>query len=124
MRSLAVLVLLLTGACDWIAAPCESNALFGVKVTLTDSATLGPVLADTIWARVIDGAYVDSVRFSNHDRPDPVVHLGFALERAGTYDVQVGAIGYQSWTRNGVRVRAGRCHVDPVSLTVNLQPNP
>jgi hypothetical protein len=67
--------------------------------------------------------YADSVRFSNRDRPDPVVHLGFALERAGTYDVRVGAVGYRPWTLNGVRVRAGRCHVDPVSLTVKLQPN-
>ena len=121
MKGVAIAVLLLAGACDWIAAPCESNALFGVQVTLTDSVTLGPVLADTVWARATDAAYVDSVRFSNSDRPDPVTSLGFALERAGTYDVQIGATGYQPWRRTGVRVRDGRCHVQPASLTAKLQ---
>ena len=38
-----------------------------------------------------------------------------------TYHVQVGAIGYQTWARHGVRLRADRCHVVPVSLTAKMQ---
>jgi hypothetical protein len=75
------------------------------------------LVADTIWGRARDGSYVDSVRFTGRTITDHP----FATERPGVYDVAVGATGYRTWERRGVRVRDGGCHVKSVSLSAKLQ---
>lgn len=119
---LAPLAVLVIAVCDGIVAPCTDEARFGISVEVVDAATGGPVLSASIFAAARDGAYADSVRFSNADRPDPVTALGFAVERDGVYDLEITATGYSSWNRGGVRVSGGRCHVETVRLTASLQP--
>jgi hypothetical protein len=120
-RAFAIpLVLALTG-CESLFGICETNGISAIGVVIVDSLTQGPVVADTIWGRARDGSYVDSVLFSTIGRTEPITSLPFATEREGVYDVLIGASGYRTWERRGVRVRDGGCHVKPVSLTAKLQ---
>ena len=76
---------------------------------------------DTTRVRILvrDGTYEDvrTIRLQEWIGP-----LDFAGERAGSYDLEVRASGYQTWRRNGVRVTKGRCHVGTVVLQVRLVP--
>lgn len=104
---------------------CTANFVFGLRVTVVDSAAGAPPDSASMVAR--SGSFVDSV---GPRRPvqlvanePPVLVLPSAGERAGTYDVVVHSPGYQDWTRNNIRVTAGRCHVRPVDLLARLHPS-
>lgn len=100
---------------------CTANYVFGLSVTVVDSTTGGPPASALLIAR--NGAFVDSVgpREPVSYVTGPFLVLDAAGEREGTYDVTVRAQGYRNWTRTGVRVTAGECHVHPVALTARLQ---
>src|SRR5687768_6316229 len=121
MKKLCGIPLLLALAgCNAITAPCEDIERDGILLTIVDSATLGPVLADSIMVKTTDGSYTDSLRFTNL-RPDPVTWVGLAPERRGVYDIQIVATGYRVWERDGIRVTSGRCHVNTVRVTASMQ---
>jgi hypothetical protein len=122
MKELAftMALVLLASGCDFVFAPCTSNEKAGITITMMDSVTQGPVVADSVTVMIVDGSYADTIRFTNV-RPDPVTHLPLALERPGVYDVSISATGYRSWVRNDIRVRDGRCHVETVRATARLQ---
>lgn len=123
-RTVCLLSLLTAVAgCDPIFGICETYAVSAIGVTVVDSVTAGPLTADTIWGRARDGEYVDSMLISTIDRDEPpITSFAFALERPGVYEVAIGATGYRTWTKRGVEVADGRCHVEPASLMAKLQP--
>ncbi len=86
---------------------CTTEARAGVSVTVVDAATNQPI--PEYRGIVRDGSYSDSLRFG-----------GAAYERAGTYSVTVEADGYLTWTRAGVVVTDGACHVNGVALRAEM----
>jgi hypothetical protein len=118
--ALPLLAAVVFSACNEITGPCDATGKAGISLSIVDSASHGPVLVDPIKVIAVDGAYSDSVRFSNL-RPDPVTIILLAMERKGVYDVQVSAAGYRIWQKAEIRVTSGRCHVNTVLLTANLQ---
>ena len=121
MRSQSSWIALLVGltaaaGCNLLTEPaCDLRALPAIVVTVRDSVTGTPLAGG---ARVIarDGAFADTVESGNGaDAYHP------AHERAGTYEVTVEQPGYRLWSRSGVRVRRGECHVNSVRLTALLQ---
>jgi hypothetical protein len=102
---------------------CTADYRYGLNVTVVDSVTSAPPASAVLIART--GAAVDSV---GPAAPQPVVLngppvllLGAAGERPGTYDLTVRAPGYRDWTRNGVKVTADECHVRGIAVTARLQ---
>jgi hypothetical protein len=106
--------------CNSIVAPCDTSERAGIALSILDSVTQGPVLVDSLRIVVSDGAYSDTVQFTNV-RPDPITELPLALERPGLYRVEVRAAGYVLWTRSNIRVEDGRCHVRTVNVDALLQ---
>jgi hypothetical protein len=95
---------------------CTREARAGITVDVRDSVT--NALAGR-GSRVIarEGAVADtSSDTSISDGPFSLV-----FERAGTYTVSVTQAGYQPWTKAGVQVTNGSCHVNAVAVTARLQ---
>ena len=114
------------GACDVLDSQpvlCTGNFVWGLHVTVQDSATGAPSASG---AQLIahDGVYADSSSFPPN-RPDldnqPLVGAG---EREGTYTVTVRKAGFVDWERTNVVVSADECHVRPVALTARLERTP
>lgn len=125
-RALLPLAALAVGACDVLDSPdviCTANFVFGLVVTVQDSASGAPSASG---AQLIaqEGAYADTAGFPPN-RPDldtlPLVGAG---ERPGTYTVTVRKSGFHDWVRSGLVVTADECHVHPVQLTARLQEAP
>jgi hypothetical protein len=106
-----------------IVAPCEDVERPAIALIVLDLATQGPLGSDSIVVVTADGSYSDTIRFTNV-RPDPVTHLQLAHERPGLYDIRISAAGYETWARNDIRVRGGRCHVNTVDVTALLRRTP
>ena len=84
---------------------------------MLDSTTNAPVgKGATITAS--DGPSIYSV-ITYDDYPGP---YQLAYEKAGEFTVAVQISGYAPWSRDGVRVTRGDCHVRTVELTALLQP--
>jgi hypothetical protein len=47
--------------------------------------------------------------------------IPLAHEREGSYTVTVDAVGYSPWSRSGIPVIDGGCHVRTVRLTARLE---
>lgn len=111
------------GACDALDSRpvyCTENFVWGLQVSVQDSATGAPSASGAqLIAR--DGVYADTSSFPPN-RPDlddqPLVGAG---EREGTYMVTVRKAGFLDWERTNVVVTADECHVRPVALTARLE---
>jgi hypothetical protein len=104
--------------CNPFTGACTLELRPGIVVEVRDAVTGAPA-ADGARLVARDGNYVETV-----DGP-PAPNLTFlqaAGERPGRYDLTVSKPGYHNWTRAGVRVRDGGCHVIPVQLEAQLQP--
>ena len=97
---------------------CTADFRFGINVTVVDSVTNTAPASATLIAR--SGAYVDSVG-PVQAQPSFGIVLPTAGERAGTYDLTVRSTGYRDWTKTGVTVTKGVCHVDQQAFTARLQ---
>ena len=114
------------GACDALDSQpvyCTENFVWGLQVTVQNSATGAPSASGAqLVAR--DGVYADTSSFPPN-RPDlenqPLVGAG---EREGTYTVTVRKDGFLDWERTNVVVTADECHVRPVALTAPLERAP
>ncbi len=117
--------ILFSAACGSVNDPggglvCTTEARAAISLTVVDSLTGQPAAFTGLFARAVDGTFVDSTTnfFSNPGGGG--VGTGLAYERKGTYTVTVGAAGYQNWVKTGVNVTAGECHVNGVVLTARL----
>ena len=108
--ALLVLFALLLGAC------CTQELRSGIVVEVYDAATGEPISTATV--TLADGDYVEVLG------PDDGFDGSYpgAWERAGVYEVEVIAPGYQPASRSGVRVESDRCHVDGVRIEIELLP--
>jgi hypothetical protein len=95
---------------------CTLEARSGLIVTVRDSVTGALVPNASVVAR--NATITDTAR----DVSTGVYSL--AYEMAGVFEVVVERTGYRPWSRANVRIRQGRCHVETVSLTALLQPQP
>ena len=105
-------------SCSILSDPvvCTHEARPAITVEIRDSVTNSFVGAG---ARVIaaDGSFADTAVASS----DADV-ISLAHERPGNYTVAVRQAGYQEWTRAGIPVNQGTCHVQTVSVVALLQP--
>ena len=95
---------------------CTNEARAGISISVRDSIT--DVSAGRN-SRIIasSGAFADT----SHETSIGDLGYGLVYERAGTYVVTVEQVGYKLWTKSGVEVTKGDCHVNGVSLTARLQ---
>ncbi len=104
-------------ACDLVGPhACTLEARAGIVLAVRDSVTAAPVPGPLL-AIARDGQYADTSRFVFPD--SGLVPL--AYERAGHYDVTVSATGYRLWSRAGVEVEDGGCHVKTSRVDAWLQ---
>ena len=110
---------LLTGACLNVANPtaCTAVVVYGLTIAVTDSVTGAPSAADAS-AVARSGSYEEVLT----PIPGNNLHLVGAAERPGVYEVTITKPGYQVWTRSGITVQAGVCHVTPAAFEAKLQP--
>ncbi len=114
--SLVFACTLASSACKLVPGACTTQAVPAVSVAVHDSLTNALVGRG---ARIIarDGAFADTADFSNeYDGP-----YGLAHERTGSYEVTVEQQSYRVWSRAGVNVTRGECHVRTASITARLQ---
>jgi hypothetical protein len=100
---------------------CTAIAVPGVDVKVLDAATGLPLSFRNLWARVRDGSYTDSAMVSLTFANNAPHHFSLAYERAGTYDLTVGASGYQTFYVGTVVVKSDVCHVTSASVTALLR---
>ena len=102
----------LIAACDLLGPRvCNTIALPAISLDVRDSVT-DATITEGFRAIARDGTFADTALF-----PPPQL----AHERAGTYTVTVEKEGYQTWSRTGIRVRDGECHVRTVDLVARLK---
>jgi len=123
MRTASFLLplLVLVAGCDGDESiVCTTEARFGVNLSVKDAVT-GQLIPSGVRGSLKDGSYLDSLQVFT-DIEGRIFSLAGAVERPGTYRVDLVAPGYQPWTRSDVRVLAGRCHVEPVSIQADMVP--
>jgi hypothetical protein len=109
----------LFSGCGILADECTLEFRYGVVLSVADSTTGLPVIADSVSVTATDGEYLEQLRLSSEWAFRG--GAGLAGERAGTYGVVVSADGYRSWATAGVVVDEDKCHVHTVSMTARLQ---
>ncbi|MGE3525136.1 MAG: hypothetical protein AB7I33_04370 [Gemmatimonadales bacterium] len=121
LRRTACLLLIVTSGCrDGFGGACDASIQPGIIVVIRDSAT-GTPLAAGASGYAIDGALNDPLHPYGFDGSEMVSRAG-ADERPGTYTVLVTHPGYSAWSRAGIRLTRGECHVNQVTLTADLVP--
>ena len=117
MRRFAiVLSALLVHGCDLFPiGVCTDELVYGIQVTVRDSMT-GELLSVDPTGVLTDGSYRETMEAVGPSS------LWGAPERPGTYDIEITAEGYRTWTRQGVEVEMERngCHVEPVKLEAGM----
>jgi hypothetical protein len=104
---------------------CGDVAYAALVVHLEDAATGATVPFTGITAIAVDGAYRDSSTVRDISSSGTSAKaIGLAFGRAGTYTVQVSALGYKQWSTSGVVVeRDAQCGQPiPRTITATLQP--
>lgn len=116
MRRFAiVLATLLVQGCDFPLGVCTDELVYGIRVTVRDSAT-GELLGADPTGVLTDGPYRETMESAGPSS------LWGAPERPGTYDIEITADGYRAWNRKGVEVETewGGCHVETVKLEARM----
>lgn len=115
--ALLTLALAAAASCGIVSEPvvCTDEARPAIAVEVRDSVSNALVGEG---ARVIaaDGSFADTA-FAISDVPV----VGLAHERSGNYVVTVRQAGYLDWSRTGIRVTEGPCHVHTVTVVALLQ---
>lgn len=114
----------------WLSAPllligcnttdpilCTEEFRFGINVEVVQASSGVPIAEDAVLI-LTDGEYVETITDSFDGRT-----LSGAGEREGTYTVTVTHDSFATWSRTGVVVTADECHVNPVTLRAELEPN-
>lgn len=97
---------------------CTQEFVYGLNVVVLD-ATTGQPLVEGVVVNATDGTFQENLVLI----PGLEYSFAGAGERTGTYTITVTKDGYQTYVSAPIIVTANVCHVNPQSLTVNLQPN-
>ncbi|NNF14965.1 MAG: hypothetical protein HKN72_17195 [Gemmatimonadetes bacterium] len=115
-RRAALVLTVAFASCDVVGPrACTAEFVYGIVVTVVDAETGAPVTEGLSGVTVEDGVTTEM------DIADNV--LFGAGENEGVHAVVIAADGYDLWTRNGVRVAGGPCHVTTVELTAPMTPS-
>jgi hypothetical protein len=122
LAAIAVFGLILTG-CESTTDPtdgvvCTLIAVSSLNVTVRDSGT-GQRICDATVVAVQDGTTYELRRSGT---PDACTYAG-PEERSGRFSVRVSKPGYSVAIADTVQVGRDECHVIPVQVTIDLQPN-
>jgi len=103
---------------------CPAVAKPAVVVEVRDAVTSSPIGAGS-QGFVREGGYTDPLIPYEVKQSDPSVILSLqaALNRPGTYSVEVQHQGYQTWTATGVRVTSDACGVVTMRVRADLVPS-
>lgn len=105
--------------------PCISEPPFGILVTVVDSST-GTNISCICSGTLNDGTVTTDLLHQHPTLPpSPTCNsptLGGAINRPGTYSLQITAPGYISHSQNGIVVVAEECFTNTVNVNVSLQP--
>ena len=107
-------------SCNDIGGVCTLEARPAIDLEIRDSLTSAPIAENAV-ARVLDGAFGDSLRLCRQTNTGVWISRCGPYERAGTYDVLVMHASHQFWSVHGVRVSRDACHVRTVTLQVRMQ---
>lgn len=94
---------------------CTTEYRYGVNVTLRNARSGAGVTGATVV--IVDGSYRETL--SSFVLPGSYAGAG---EREGSYTLSVEAPGYVSPAARTVVVTGGECHVNGVSVTIDLTP--
>ncbi len=95
---------------------CTAIAVFGINLEVRGAG--GAPAAQGAIGVAREGAFVDTLLVLDELR------MAGAVERAGTYELEVSKPGHETWSATNVTVTEDECHVIPVQLDVNLIPTP
>jgi hypothetical protein len=121
MGVVAVVLALGLAACsenEPLAVICTEQLVFGLSLEVRDAATGDPIAHDAT-ASIRDGAWSEEVRAYNPGDPNALYLVG-AAERRGLYAITVAKPGYAAWDTTGIRVVGDECHVQTVTLKVDM----
>lgn len=110
----------------------DTSGTFGILVQIRDARTGAQAWYDAV-VIASDGTYADTIVGSLGFPPsekDNLSWLGMARDRPGTYTVTITHPAYQTWRREGIRVRRGDGEnpfngndvPETVTLIADLQP--
>ena len=94
---------------------CTTEYRFGVNVTLRNASSGAAVAGATVV--IVEGSYRETL--SSIGPPGSYAGAG---EREGSYTLSVAAPGYVSPAARTVVVTGNECHVNGVSVTIDLTP--
>lgn len=119
---LGIALVVSLASCDVLGiGPCESDIQAGIRISLEDEVTGGPIL-EGVRAVAASPGHTDTTRVVGLSSAGLAV-LTLVQDVAGTYSVMIEARGYEAWQRDGVVVRnRDHCHVRTVELTAVLTP--
>jgi hypothetical protein len=115
------LVLVVISGCDINDGGfmCSDEYVYGPRADI-----VCPGLSDpSEWSgeiRLLSEGYEEELEVRPRPEDGRFVAFG-AGERPGTYKLTVESPGYKSWEQEGIRVSEKTCHVDQVSVTVELE---
>jgi hypothetical protein len=97
---------------------CLTYAIPAIYLAIDSAISSGTA---SLTGRVRDGSFEEVER---RELPSQPTTMTFAVERVGTYDIEVTAPGYERWTRSNVRIVKDQydCHVLPQAFRVRLTP--
>jgi len=97
---------------------CTQQFVYGLNVVVLDASTGNP-LVEGVTVEATDGSYHETLELI----PGLEYLFAGAGERVGTYTITITKEGFQTYISPQIVVTANVCHVNPQSLTVNLQSN-
>ena len=104
---------------DQVGASCSDEYVYGVRVDLLCPGLNG--IAE--WSGTVEltaPGYTEELSVHATTEADRLVAYG-AGERPGTYTLTVESSGYNTWQREGIPVSENVCHVDQVTVAVELE---
>ena len=111
-----IMSILVLSACDFIGV-CDTGYQPGIEIVFKNEA--GEFIASEVTAVVFDGNYQDTLTESHSDQGH-VISLAGAHERSGVYSLVVVSDLYETYTKSGIIVMNGKCHVKAAKFEVTL----
>jgi hypothetical protein len=101
---------------------CTLSLEPGIVVVIRDALTDAP-LAENAIVVITSNNYSETLTVYEQDGSDlsSAFSVAGAFERPGVYDINLSLSGYVGWSRIGVEVTSGICHVGTVRFTVRLE---